>query len=229
MKKIILWVALAVSSVALSQTVTITESDMVVNKINRTGLGTILELDDNDVEKLWKKELKEFGSTGKEGKFIYLEHAEMPSLTSKKVRVYSSVEKSGKGVLVWVAVDLGDAWVTKSHPKYSSLEKILRDFAVKAYTEDINEQIEDAEDALNKTTKDYEKEVKEGEKLVDDLKDNAEEKTRLQQELEDNAKNKVDLEKDIEQNKKDQAAGQQEVEKMKKALELVKSKLTQIR
>ena len=230
MKNLAAFILLHLAFLSLGQTVTVEENDQNINKIKRTGLSTIIELDEKYVSNLFKKELKEFGRVSKDGDVYLIETANMPSITSSNVRVYGKTSKVGKkGTLVWIAVDMGDAFITRSHPKYGALEKILHDFGVKVYLEDINEQVEDAEKALEKSSKDYNKVSKEGEDLSNDLKNNAKEKESLEKQLDKNADEKVRLEKDIAQNKKDKAASEQEVEKMKKALELVKNKVHQVK
>ena len=230
MKKLALLFFSAITSLTFAQTVTITESDQIINKIRRTGLSTTLELDEKFVSNLWKKELKEFGKTTKDGDITVIEVGSMPSVTSGNVRIYSKTEKNGnQGTIVWIAVDMGDAFITKSHSKVSSVEKILKDFGIKAYTEDINIQIADAEKAVDKASKDNDKIVKDGEKLSTNLEQNATQKQSLEKQLEENAKQKVELEAEIEQNKSDQAASTKDVEKMNKALELVKNKINLIK
>ena len=125
-------------------------------------------------------------------------------------------------------IDAGDAFVTKSHTKWSALEKVLHDFGVLAYTDDINEQIADAEGALEKASKVYDKTIKEGERLSTSLDRNVQKKADLEQQLKDNADEKVQLQSDIETNKKEQTSSSQEVDKMKEAVELVKAKLNNV-
>lgn len=127
-----------------------------------------------------------------------------------------------------MAVDLGDEWAQSGGKGWAAIEKILKEFGVKAYKEDIMIQIAAAEKALGKTVKEQEKTVKSGENLQSDLQQNGEDKIKLEQELKDNASQKVQLEKDIEQNKKDQQRMVGEVDKMKKAVDIVKQKLHQI-
>ncbi len=217
---------LAVSTFA-QFTVSVSERDMKVDKISRTGLALHLDLDKKLVKDLWKKHLKEYGKVNGD---LSMETASIPAISSKNVRCLSMVESDGKGCIVWWAIDLGDKWVTKSGGTgYASAEKILKDFGKSCYREDINEQIQDAEKALEKVVKDEEKVVKEGESLAHDLEKNGEEKIRLQNELKENADEKVKLEADIAQNKKDQEAAKKEVAKYQKAVEVVKAKLDQIR
>lgn len=212
-----------------AQRVTVSEQSVSIEKIQRTGLATTLELDKKDVKDLWKKHIKDYGKLEKlSGDVMVINTARIPSVSSNAVKVYTSISSSGKGTMVWMAVDVGDAFVVSGHPKYGAVEKILKDFGISTYKEDIQEQIADAEKALEKSEKDHEKVVKTGENLVGDLEKNAKEKADLEKSLEENASQKVQLEKEIEQNKKDQSSAKQTTEKMKKAVEVVKAKLNDV-
>lgn len=231
MKKIIpLIFLILLSSLGISQTVTVSESDQAIEKINRTGLSTTLELDRKFVEGVLKKELKEYGKVKKSGDFYMVEVAKVPSISASPIRLYGMVKSSGsKGTLLWVAFDAGDAFITKSHGKYEAAKKIVHELGVRAYTTDINKDISAAESAVSKASKECDKMRKKGGSLESDMKRNKERKEQLEKDIVDNAEQKVQLEKDIEQNKKDQKTANEKMAKMEKALELQKQKLTNVR
>lgn len=232
MKKLFLLVAVFFTcNILLAQKINVQETNKTIDDINRTGLAVIIDADNKDVDKAWKKRLKDFGKVSSSRNTYTVEGAEIPGVTSNPGMVYSLVDKEKGGTVVFWAIDLGTEFVTsngRTSGAYSSARQILYDFAASVYRDKISEEIEDAEKALGKTTKDYEKVVKEGEDLADDLEDNKEEKLDLEQKLKENAQEKVQLEKDIEQNKKNQQQAKQEVEKMKQAVEVVKKKLDRI-
>ena len=207
-----------------AQKISVNQMDQKVNKITRPGAAVYIELDEKDVKNLWKKRFKDFGKVSTSGGDYFIEAGTVTGINST-VRTISRVETSGKGTMVWMAIDMGDEWCQKGGKGWSSLEKVLYDFAVEALKEDIMNQISDAEKALDKTVKDQDKTMKEGENLQSDHQKNGENKIKLEQELKDNAAQKVQLEKDIEQNKKDQQRMVSEVDKMKKAVDIVKQKL----
>lgn len=211
-----------------AQSITVSEMDQTVDKIRRTGLGTTLQLDKKLVKDLWVKQLKKYGKVKTSGSMITLESASIPSVSSRNVRVVGMVTGSGKGATAWWAIDLGDKWVTKGGTGYNAASKILHDFGVNAYREDINDQIEDAQKALEKVVKEQEKTVKHGEHLVHELKKNGEEKIQLEESLKKNGEEKITLQKDIEQNKKDQESMKQKVAEYQKAVDVVKAKLDKV-
>lgn len=212
----------------LAQKVTVSEMSQKVNKINRTGMGMLLDINSKDVENAFKKKLKDYGKVDKEGDYMIVHPAQVSSVSSKPVKITAKVQSQGKQTLVWWAIDLGDKYVTSGGTGYKAAEKILHDFGIEMYLEDINEQIKDAEDALEKVVKQQDKTIKEGENLQDDLKDNAKEKEDLESALKKNAQDKIDIQEDIQQNKKDQEAMTKEVSEAKKAVEIVKAKLQKV-
>ena len=227
----LLTILLIVCNISFGQKVTVEEIEEIINKVPRTGLATILDLDKKFVDKLWSKHLKKYGSKVSSSKGVYtIESVNISGISNRPIRVISGVKSTGKGMRVWWVLDLGDSYVTKSENKsaYNAAEKILHDFGVKAYREYINIQIEDAEKLLGKMVKKYEKEVKEGIDLQKSVERNKDEKIRLENAI---VKNEDDLEqllKDIEQNKKDQLKSNDDVEKMKGSVERVKAKLAKV-
>lgn len=223
---IIALIVFLVPFAGFSQEVKVYETTKEINDIPRKGMATSLQLDKKFVEKMWKKKLKEFGgksSNVKNG--MEIEGASIPPIAKNPIRIYTSADKGKDGIEVFWAIDLGTSFMEKGGSGWSTAEKIMHDFGIEAYREDINEQIAEAEKAFAKAQKDYENEVKEGENLVSNVEKNADEKIKLEEALKDNAEEKVQLQKDQEQNKKDQEATKKEAEKMKAAIDVVRKKL----
>jgi hypothetical protein len=227
---LILSLAFFIYTFSFGQKIKVSESQENIEKIPRTGLSTIIELDDDDVEDNWKKQLKSFGKVESSKGIYTVAIANVPSVSSSPCRITSIVKSSGKGTQVWYSIDLGNAHVTSSgnSSAYKAAEKILNDFAILCYKDDINSQIKDAEKALANSVKAQEKEVNQGQDLLKDVEKNKQDKINLEQKIKENGEQAVQLQKDIAKNKTDQAAAGQDVEKMKKALEVVKAKLTTV-
>lgn len=230
MKKLLSFIAFTVfiAVSVFAQKVSVSDHDLTVDKIQRTGVATFLDLDKKFVEKLWKDELKKYGKVSSSKGFYYIDIASVPAISQDNIRIISKVDNTSKGTMVWWAIDLGSSFVMSGEKGYSQTVGVMKEFAKLCYVEDINEQIEDAEKALEKSIKNQEKTVKEGEKLQSDLESNANEKQRLETALENNADEKVQLESDIQNNKDEQANAVKDVEDMKKAVEVVRSKLDRI-
>jgi hypothetical protein len=231
MKKIIASVVLLVAALGLyaQKSIDVVSKDLEVEKIKRTGLAVTIELDEKFVKDLWKKQLKDFGKTDSKGDLIWIEVATIPAISSTPVKLYTATQGSGKGTMVWMAVDMGDKYVTEGGEGYSNAKKFLRDFAISCYKADLEEQVKDAQKAFDSAQKEDEKVIKQGEKLSSDHQNNASDKVKLEEELKKNGEQKVQIEKDIVQNKKDQEASKSEVAKMKKALELKQAEFTNLK
>ena len=208
--------------------VNVTSKDYTVGKISRKGLSTVVELDNKYVKELWKKHIKNYGKISSKGKTMSIDIANIKEVSTTPVTLYSSVESSGKGTMVWIAIDMGDKYVIEGGEGYQSASALLKKFALSCYKEDLVDQVKEAEDALESSVKKEEKTVKQGEKLTSDLESNKKQKEKLQQDLVNNEKNKNQINTDIDQNKKDQSAAKQEIEKMKKALQLKQVELDKV-
>lgn len=232
MKNIVVFFTLLFLSVSLvfAQKVKVNESSEMIDKISRTGQHVIIDLDQKTVAKAWEKQLKSYGKVESSKGVFTVAVANVSGVSSNPCKIISMVQSSGKGTKVWWAIDLGSSFVTSngSNSAYKGAEKILKEFALSCYRDDINDQIKEAEKALASSVKNQEKEVKNGEQLAKNVEKNKKEKADLGQKLKDNASDLEQLKKDIEKNKKDQESAAQEVEKMKKAVDVVKQKLNSL-
>lgn len=229
-KSFILSFLLLFNIACFAQKILIQEGSEVIDNIQRTGLYTVIKLDNKTVEKAWEKKLKNYGKVQSSKGVLSITGAEIPGVTSKPGKVYSKVLKTKDGTKVWWAIDLGSSFVSTSEGggSYRAASQILTDFAAECYRDDINKEIADAEKALAKTIKDHEKNVKEGENLVSSVEKNKQEKINLENKLKENAEDLKRLEKAIQQNKSDQSKSQNDVTKMKEAVEVVKNKLQHV-
>jgi hypothetical protein len=226
----LLGIILLVSLQVNAQKVIVTEHELTIDNVSRKGMSTTILLEQEITEKSWLKKLKEFGKVDAQKNVYTVDIATILGISSTPVRIISTINQSDKGSKVFWSIEIGKAYVsTKDDPaKYSTAEKILHDFAVMVYREDINDQIKDAEKVLLQTVKVQEKKVKLGTDLVNKVERNGQQKINLEQKLKENAAELVQLHKDIEQNKLDQAASVIEVDKVKNAVEAVKAKLLKV-
>ncbi len=127
----------------------------------------IYDIDIDDVSSDWKKVLKKkYDAKVKvSGKELFADNAEIETVSSNTVDVYSTLSKSSDGVIeLKVAVDLGGAYLTYSGhaDKHSQMTKIVGEFALKQTQKGIDERVEKAEDELE----DLENELKKQQKTV---------------------------------------------------------------
>lgn len=173
----------------------------------------IYEASGKDVEKAWKKLMKDYKAKVSIKKEIFADDATIKSMSSNTVDIYAKAGKSKDGeVFLIVAVDLGGAFLSSSmhSDKFKTFKNILYDFAVKTTKEAIRGQLKDAEKQQEKQEKEQKQLVKDNENLHKDI---------------ENYKNKIArAEKDIEINLKDQETKKKEIGLQKKLVEEITEK-----
>lgn len=226
----LLFILFSFSFSLLAQSIKVYEKEEKIEKMQRKGFAVLILLEETFVEKAWSKKVKEFGKVSSTGNEYIVHEAVLPSFSASPLKLYSKVtEKSKQGTEVWLGIDLGTEFVTAKHAKADDMEKILYQFAVETYQADINQQIEEAEKTLTKTTKEYERTVGAELKVRNKMQKNKEEKKDLFDKLKQNKMDSVQLVKDLEMNKLAQKQDSLDVAKMKKAVEVVKAKLANIK
>ena len=192
--------------------------------VPREGSAVTIELDDKSIVKEWEDHLKNYGKLSKLKDNCYrVTEAKVPGISGTCI-IYSKCYSKGKNYIVWWSVDNGSDIIANSR----ATEKKLEEFARQQYVNDINQQIQDAEDAVKSAAKAQEKEIDKGQDLVKDIEKNGKEKVNLEEELKENASDLVKLKDDVEKNKASQKAATEEVSKMQRALDVVKAKLNSL-
>jgi len=213
----------------MAQKVIVKEDQQKIQETKRKGMSTLIKLDYKTVKNTWKEYLKQFGKVTSSGEYFFMEGATMAGVSTEGlVNVYSIVKETQEGVLVFWCIDLGTSYLTSESKQYEEAQRYLHRFGVKCYQDEVQKQINDAENALFTTAKQQQKTVDEGYRLEQNLEKNASEKIKLEQLLVDNGNEKVMLDSLTIVNKEQQKNMELEVLKMQKALELIKQKMNQI-
>lgn len=217
-KYIVIFFLLLTVGVVHAQKIKIQESSETVEGLSRTGMFVLLELDKKEVEKAWIKYLKQYGKPETGKGLVLVQAADMKAISSYPCRVISMVEVAHTGSRVWWAIDMGSKFVTKeSEAEYKGAEKMLYEFALNAYRDDVNRQIIDAEGALESATKIHEKEVNEGTSLQEKIDNNKVQKQDLENKLQINKEDYARLNREIDNNFADQKNALLNVENIKAA------------
>lgn len=228
-KTILTTVLFCTQFLVLAQKVTVNEASEKIGDTPRTGMSITLKLSQKMVEHGWEKFLKDHGKYESKKNEYTQPVGEYKEIAATPIRTLSKVLTSKDGsVTVFWAIDVGNEYLSKKSNKWDAAEKLLHDFGVAMYIQDVNQQVKEAEEAVSDASKKQEKKIREGENLVKKVENNKEEKAKLEQKLKDNAQELIDLQKAQEQNKLDQAEAAKDVEKMKKAVEATKQKLKNI-
>ncbi len=184
------------------------ERESIGSGSNSALVATIYESSIDEIEKSWKKLMKDYNAKVAMKKEIFADDATIKDLSSNTVDVYSFVRKAGDDEFeIVVAVDLGGAYLSSSEhsSKYKIMEKIVKEFAVQSTLDAIKEKQKAAAKILLGFTKEK-----------DDL---VRDKERLEKQIEDYKSKISDAEKSIEKNKTDQADKEKEVENQQKIVD----------
>ena len=221
-----LFVALAaVAHPTFCQKVSVRPEEAEIDKMRRKGLATTIELDRKTVEKAWQKRLKELGKTESDKGIYTLKSAMVPALSATPVSIFSHIEADTKGTTIFYAIDLGTEYVAPGKPEYDEAKKILHEFAVQVYRDDLNRQIEEADKAVEASVRLHDKQQEQGLSLMKQIERNQSDKAKLMLQLQQNLTEMVQLKNDSAQNKLQQSSALEEIDRLRKVSVDKKNKL----
>ncbi|HSI90699.1 MAG TPA: hypothetical protein VK927_06245 [Adhaeribacter sp.] len=226
-----LFLACVFSLLALAgsaQKMVVEEKELTVNGMPRKGLQTTIQLDHKLVDKAWQSHLKDKAGKVQSSKGVYtIDRGSIESISATPLRIVSQVNASEAGTLVWWALDMGTALISKeSTPgQYESAEAFMKDFAKKLYREDIARQVAEAEKVLASTANEEARTIKQADDIKRSIEKNKQRRAELEAELARNSQELVQLNQDVETNLKAQETARQNTENMKKAVEVVRNKI----
>jgi hypothetical protein len=229
MKSFSLLVAfLSISLLAFGQKSVVSESEMKINGIPRTGQRVNIQLDTKTIEKAWAGLLKDKVGKVTSSKGVYtIENAKIESISKTPVRIISAVESTKEGTNVWWSIDLGNAYVSKDQTskEYKAAAEYLKEFAREMYRQDVARQVADAEKVLAAAEMEHNRVIKSASDIQRSIEKNKSRKAELEAELARNNDELIKLNKDVETNLKAQEAARKEVDNMKKSVQVVKDKV----
>ncbi len=131
--------------------------------------------DADDVEKAWKKQLKDIKGKVKAKNEIFADDCRIKKMSDNTFDVYSVVEPSDEGVKVIAGFDLGGAYLSSSEHKneFPFVKDMMYKFGVSETKAAIGKVIKVEEKKLEELTderKDFEKEVEDFNKDIEDYK-----------------------------------------------------------
>ena len=173
----------------------------------------VYECSSKDVEKHWKKEMKDMkANVSSKKNEMKGDDAKIKDMGENTFDIYAITNETDKGIELSVAYDLGGAFLSSGqHAEQSKIIKdLMYDFAVKSTKEGIRGILKKEEGTQHHLEKEQESLVKNKEKLEKDI--------------ENWEKDIEKAKKDIEQNKKDQDDKKKEIEAQTKVVEEVKAK-----
>ncbi|MCW3071973.1 MAG: laminin subunit beta [Bacteroidetes bacterium] len=222
MKKIVtLAIALSMGITAIAQKIKIKESNENIGGGNHNALTvTLYEISPSDAEDAFRSFMKKYdGKRSSKDGAIFVDHATIKDMGNNTIDIYGKAQgKKGDAEITFViAFDLGGAFLNSGDHKeqYKIAENIVKEFAVKATKDAIEEKLKAAQKIQSNFEDEQKSLEKENKNLNDDIADYKAKITKAEQDI---AKNKTDQDKkkaEIEAQKK--VVG--EIDKKLKAVE----------
>lgn len=210
------------------QKIEVKSGEHEVDKMKRKGLLTRIELEPKVVEKAWTKRLREFGKLEAGKGFYKMQSVTVPAISNDPVSIFSRVEAGAGGTVVFYSIDLGSEYAQPGQPAYEKAKAFLHDFAVAVYREDVNQEIEQADKAVDAAVKVHDRYMESGQRISSGLARNRTDKERLLKALQDNQAELGKLQQDSSRNRLDQETAVTEINRLRAISEEKKAKLSRI-
>lgn len=219
MKKIFtLLFVTTISVTAFAQKIKVKETkENIGGGSNNAFVVTLYGISPSDAEEAFRSFMKQYdGKRSSKDGGIFIDNATIKDISGNNtIDIYGKAQgkKGDKEITFVVAFDLGGAFLNSGDHKSEAkiAEKIVKDFAVKA----TKDAIEDEKKAAEKVQS----------KLEDEQKDLEKEKSKLEKDIEDYKSKIKKAEDDITKNKSEQDKKKAEVEAQKKVVDGIKEKL----
>ena len=223
-KKLSVLIFLLISSTLVAQKVSVTQDKERVKGSNIDGYATELAGTIEDVSSAYTKYLKTFGKIKSSGSQMQLSEAEI-SFTKYSSPLYATTRSNGEKITVWLGLNASE-WPTPEQAQQAmkDLEKVVYDFGVKYYRDQVQVDIDEslrAQQAAEKQTLRLQNESK---SLASKLEFNQKEKLRLEKALADNKLEYETLIANTAKNKKDQDSVSLATDQIKKMVEVHKER-----
>lgn len=215
-------------NLAQAQKVTITAKKNKIRNEAYNGYVSIIKGDEDKITAAWYRQLRSLGRLREEGNYIVIRAADIDEQQYPVLPVYSLVKSSEKETEIWVCADVANIEVDTAQVIDEKLKEYLYSFSLNYYRGMAQSEINEAERAIEFTSKKYEKLLREEEELRKDSLVNTSENDRLHGLLEKNELEHKVLNQKIIDTKAYQDSTLIDIEHMKKALELKKEKFKAI-
>jgi hypothetical protein len=166
---------------------------------------TIYELPLKDVEKLWKKVMKDMkANVSSKKNEMKGDDAHVKSMGENTFDIYSKALKNDKGVEISIAFDLGGAFLSSSQhsEQAKEMKKIIYDFAVNATKDGIRGILKQEEKKQSDLEKQQADLIKQKEKLENDIANWKKDIEKAKNDIQNNLKNQEEKKKAIDDQKK---------------------------
>ncbi|MES2388462.1 MAG: hypothetical protein V4543_10710 [Bacteroidota bacterium] len=221
-------VFLFTAGIAGAQKVTVRAEESEIDKMQRKGMATTIELDKKTVERAWLHRFRELGKYESKSGIYTIKSQVVPAIAATPVTIISRVDADVKGTTIFWAIDLGSEYAAQGKKEFEEAKKLLHEFAVQVYRDDLNRQIEEADKAVDGAVRQHDKLQESGLALMKQIERNQTDNLKLQQQMMININEKVQLKTDSAQNRLLQTTALEEIDKLRKISEEKKNKLSSI-
>jgi hypothetical protein len=222
-KFIVFFGVFVIFSSTFSQTVKVKKETARVKGENLAGFEVELTGKPADVEESFSKFLKALGKGKQTDNVITLAE---PTVGGKKYTfpVYGVTKDKGNTAAAWIGLKDSEWPKDESGKVIPELEKLIKEFGVKFYRDQIQLQIDESTRASQAVEKQQQRLVTENKSLTTKLEDNKREKIQLDKSLQANVVENGSLLKKLEKNKHDQDSVAVAGEQIKKVVEMHKER-----
>jgi hypothetical protein len=219
-----------ISGNLFSQSIEVNSANSSFSDRSLKGFVVCIELDVKTVEKGWSRFLKSIGKFESVERQSYVGlNLMVPNVSSDALDFYSKLSVSPRCVQVFLGALRAGSTMEMLENQIENIKKLLNDFALEQYRQDLISQISEAERVVNLAVKAHDKRENEGRNIKNKIARNKRDRIRLIQDLEQNATNLRRLQTDSTQNISEQETAIEEISKVRKIAEEKKLKLNQIK
>lgn len=196
----------------MAKEIEVSETSYKFDKSNRPALMVSISMvDESTVEKAWKHFIKEYDPEDFDGgSEMFADNATISRVSDNTVDVYASVEEKGDDIILYVAVDLGGAYLSSSHGrKHEAMRGIIHDFALELLEDAYKEKVQAQEKIIGKVEKSIKRSNHEKEHLNKEI-------NSYQEKIEENTLEIEELDKTLKQQEQELVQEQKKLEEIKK-------------
>ena len=220
----ILLISICLSVTAQAQTVTVNSKSEKVKGESSEGYATELEGKKDDVSQAWNKFLKDIGKVKNPGGTITITEPAIGGTVYPKGIVYATVEGNEEKATIWLGLSKEEWVVNDIEIVAKELEKLVYRFGVKFYRDQIQKQIDEAQQASDAVDKQKQRLLNQNKDLTNKLANNEQQKIQLEKSLEVNKLDHLVLLQKIVNNKNSQDSVSNAGVQIKKVVELHKER-----
>ena len=203
-KFIFLLICLCMGVAAQAQTVSVKPKIEKVKGASAEGYTVELEGKKEDVSYAWNKFLKDIGKVKNPGGTITITEPAIGATVYTKGILYATSEGKEEKTSIWLGLNKQEWEVNDIEIVTKELEKLVYRFGVKFYRDQIQKQIDEAQQASDAVDKQKQRLLNQNKDLVNKRSNNEQQKMQLEKSLETNKLDNFVLLQKIENNKKSQ-------------------------